>query len=148
MIVSDHSPCPPELKLPETGDFLKAWGGISSLQLRLPIVWTEARRRGFSLTDITRWLCSAPAKLAGLDDRKGRIARGRDADIVIWNAEREFQVSKEMLHHRHKVTPYDGMILKGVVEKTFLRGRKIYDNGELGAAVQGNLLTPKRQLNS
>jgi len=147
MIVSDHSPCPPELKLPETGDFLKAWGGISSLQLRLPIVWTEARRRGFSLTDITRWLCSAPAKLAGLDDRKGRIARGRDADIVIWNAEREFQVSKEMLHHRHKVTPYDGMILKGVVEKTFLRGRKIYDNGELGAAVQGNLLTPKRQLN-
>ena len=71
MIVSDHSPCPPEMKLRESGDFLQAWGGISSLQLRLPIVWTEAKRRGYSLHDLARWLCSAPAKLVGLADRKG-----------------------------------------------------------------------------
>jgi len=147
MIVSDHSPCPPEMKLPETGDFLKAWGGISSLQLRLPIVWTEAKKRGFSLADITRWLCSAPAKLVGLDQQKGHIARGQDADFVIWNAEAEFRVSKEMLHHRHKLTPYEGKSLKGVVEKTFLRGRKIYDDGEFAAGMHGQLLTPKRQVN-
>ena len=74
MIVSDHSPCPPEMKLRESGDFLQAWGGISSLQLRLPIVWTESKRRGFSIQDLARWLCSAPAKLVGLEGRKGLIA--------------------------------------------------------------------------
>jgi allantoinase len=131
MIVSDHSPCPPGMKLKETGDFLAAWGGISSLQLRLPIVWTEAQRRGFSLQDLRRWLCSAPAKLVGLDKRKGAIAVGFDADLVIWNPSAQFKVEGAALHHRHKLTPYEGMTLSGVVEKTFLRGEKIYDGGEL-----------------
>ncbi|MBC8028680.1 MAG: allantoinase AllB [Pyrinomonadaceae bacterium] len=141
MIVSDHSPCPPEMKLRETGDFLQAWGGISSLQLRLPIVWTEALRRGFSIQDLARWLCSAPAGLVGLSDRKGFIKVGYDADLVIWNPEKQFTVHGDALHHRHKLTPYDGLVLNGVVEKTFLRGRKIYDGGEFIDEPQGLLLT-------
>ncbi|HEU4476932.1 MAG TPA: allantoinase AllB [Pyrinomonadaceae bacterium] len=131
MIVSDHSPCPPELKLKDSGDFLQAWGGISSLQLRLPIVWTEARRRGFSVHDVTRWLSSAPAKLVGLEARKGAIESGLDADLVIWNPSSQFKVEGGLLHHRHKITPYEGMTLSGVVEKTFLRGERIYDEGVL-----------------
>jgi len=143
MIVSDHSPCPPDMKLRETGDFLAAWGGISSLQLRLPIVWTEARRRGFSIQDLTRWLCSAPSSLVGLSKRKGSIAEGFDADVVIWNPEKQFKVEAAALHHRHKLTPYNDRVLQGVVEKTFLRGRKIYDGGEFVAEPQGILLTQR-----
>ncbi len=139
-IVSDHSPCPPEMKLLESGDFLKAWGGISSLQLRLPIIWTEAQRGGFGLGDLTRWLCSGPAKLVGLAGQKGTIAAGFDADVVIWNPEKQFQVRGESLHHRHKLTPYEGRTLCGVVERTFLRGRKVYDRGELINGPQGRLL--------
>ena len=141
MIVSDHSPCPPEMKLPESGDFLAAWGGISSLQLRLPIVWTEASRRGFSIQDVTRWLCSAPAALVGLSQRKGLIKIGCDADLVIWNPEMRFTVDGQSLHHRHKLTPYQGVMLSGHVEKTFLRGRKIYDNGEFTDEPHGIFLT-------
>ena len=140
MVVSDHSPCPPAMKLPESGDFLQAWGGISSLQLRLPIVWTESKRRGFSLDDLARWLCSAPAKLIGLEGRKGLIAEGYDADLVIWNPEKQFLVEANGLQHRHKLTPYQDRILDGVVEKTFLRGRKIYDNGEFIGEPCGLLL--------
>ena len=128
MIVSDHSPCPPDMKLRESGDFLQAWGGISSLQLRLPAVWTESKRRGFSLDDLTRWLCDAPAKLVRPGPRKGRLAVGCDADVVIWNPEKEFRVAGEALQHRHKLTPYEDRVLNGVVEKTFLHGRKIYDH--------------------
>ena len=140
LIVSDHSPCPPAMKLPETGDFLAAWGGISSLQLRLPVVWTEASRRGYSLADLARWLCRAPAKLVGLENRKGVIAAGHDADLVIWNPAQQFKVAGAALHHRHKLTPYEGRILNGVVEKTFLRGRKIYDDGEFIGEPQGVLV--------
>ncbi len=140
MIVSDHSPCPPALKLQETGDFLCAWGGISSLQLRLPIVWTEAQRRGILIQDLSRWLCSAPAELVGLDGRKGRLRIGYDADLVIWNPAKEFRVDGAALHHRHKLTPYQDRILQGFVEKTFLRGRKIYDEGEVIDQPRGLLL--------
>jgi allantoinase len=141
MIVSDHSPCPPEMKLRDSGDFLQAWGGISSLQLRLPIVWTESRRRGYSIPDLARWLCSAPAKLVGLEHRKGSIANAHDADLVIWNPAKQFKVEASALHHRHKLTPYEGLTLEGVVEKTFLRGRKIYDRGEFIGGPSGLLLT-------
>jgi len=126
-IVSDHSPCPGEMKLRETGDFMKAWGGIASLQLRLPIVWTEARRRGFSLLDVTRWLCANPARQVSFEPRKGSIALGRDADLVIWNPDAQFTVTPSALQHRHKLTPYAGELLNGVVQQTFLRGRKISD---------------------
>src|SRR5262249_24894406 len=105
-VVSDHSPCPPEMKSRQTGDFLNAWGGTSSSQLRLPIVWTEARRRGHSLNDVSRWRCSAPAQLVNLEQRKGKIAVGCDADFVVWNPDKEFVVGPEMIRHRHKLTPY------------------------------------------
>ncbi len=140
MIVSDHSPCPPEMKLKDTGDFLAAWGGISSLQLRLPIIWTESKRRGHSVADVARWLCSAPAKLVGLGNRKGTIAPGCDADFVIWHPEKEFQVDGSSLHHRHKLTPYQNMALQGTVQQTFLRGQKIYDQGEFPGETSGRLL--------
>src|SRR5438270_1155474 len=127
-VVSDHSPCPPEMKLREQGDFMKAWGGISSLQLRLPIVWTEASARGFTIEDLTRWLCGGPAQQVGLN-LKGVIKDGHDADIVIWNPDKEFTVGPSMIEHRHKLTPYNGETLRGVVEKTFVRGQMVYDGG-------------------
>lgn len=139
MVVSDHSPCPPDMKLRESGNFLKAWGGISSLQLRLPATWTQAQQRGHSIEDLARWLCEAPAALVGLAGRKGAIGVGGDADIVIWNPEKEFVVEPDRLHHRHKLTPYAGRTLAGVVEKTFLRGEKIYDAGEFTTGPRGLL---------
>jgi allantoinase len=129
MIVSDHSPCPPSMKLKETGDFLQAWGGISSLQYRLPIVWTLARARGFSIERIVEWLCVAPARLVGLERRKGQLAAGFDADVVIWKPDATFTVEPEHIFHRHKLTPYAGASLSGVVAQTFLRGRLIYEDG-------------------
>jgi len=132
MVVSDHSPCPPDMKLGDEGDFMKAWGGISSLQLRLPVMWTEANARGFTINQIAEWLCDAPAKQVGLDGRKGAIAASYDADIVIWNPNSEFRVEPEIIHHHHKLTPYAGEVLRGVVEKTFLRGQMVYDGGEFG----------------
>ncbi|MEP6705903.1 MAG: allantoinase AllB [Pyrinomonadaceae bacterium] len=140
MIVSDHSPCPPELKRREEGDFLQAWGGISSLQLRLPVVWTEARQRGYSLNELANWLCCAPANLVGLGRRKGAIAAGYDADFVVWNPDEELEVSAGMIQHRHKLTPYNGERLKGVVETTFLRGERIYGRGEFTGTPMGRLL--------
>lgn len=139
MVVSDHSPCPASMKQRETGDFMTAWGGIASLQLRLPVTWTEARRRGFSLRDLTNWLCTNPARQVSLQSRKGSIAPGCDADVIIWNPDREFVVDAAHLEHRHKLTPYHGESLTGVVEKTFLRGRKLYENG-LNEIAAGSLL--------
>ncbi|HEX2715237.1 MAG TPA: allantoinase AllB [Candidatus Acidoferrales bacterium] len=140
MVVSDHSPCPPELKMTSSGDFLKAWGGISSLELRLPAMWTAARRRGFSLEKLAEWLCRAPARLVGLERRKGAIERGVDADLVVWNPEASFRVEPAKLHHRHKLTPYAGQELNGVVEATFLRGEMIYDHGRFPASPVGTML--------
>jgi allantoinase len=139
-IVSDHSPCPGEMKLRESGDFMKAWGGIASLQLRLPVIWTEARRRGFSLLDITKWLCANPARQVSLEPQKGAIAAGADADLVIWNPDQQFPVTADTLHHRHKITPYAGETLSGVVQQTFLRGKKIYDGAHFADAPLGHML--------
>lgn len=143
MVVSDHSPCPPDMKLREQGDFINAWGGISSLQLRLPVMWTAGSARGFELEQMIQWLCTAPARQVGLTPRKGPLSSGSDADIVIWNPNKEFTVTPEIIHHRHKLTPYAGCALRGVVEKTFLRGQMVYDGGEfLGPT--GSLLLPER----
>ncbi len=139
-IVSDHSPCPPAMKLREEGDFLRAWGGIASLQIGLPAVWTQARSRGYALTHVAEWMCRGPARLAGLEKHKGAIAAGRDADLVIWNPDTKFCVDPARLHHRHKLTPYSGRELFGVVETTFLRGRKIFDREEFSAAPAGQIL--------
>jgi allantoinase len=141
MIVSDHSPCTPNLKLLETGDFLEAWGGIAALQFSLPAIWTQLQRRGFGLRELTRWMSAAPAKLAGLDKRKGRLAIGCDADIVIFQPENEFKVVPEIIEFKNKLTPYAGMDLRGVVEATYVRGTKVYENGEFSAELPGVLLT-------
>ncbi|HKO63200.1 MAG TPA: allantoinase AllB [Pyrinomonadaceae bacterium] len=146
MIVSDHSPCPPDMKLRNSGDFIGAWGGISSLQLRLPIVWTEARRRGLSTWDLSRWLCSAPAALVGLGNRKGALATGYDADVIIWNPAKSFRVEGEKLHHRHKLTPYEGRELTGVVERTFLRGEQIYIADHINDRPIGELIRMRTAL--
>jgi len=128
-VVSDHSPCPPDMKLREQGDFANAWGGISSLQLRLPIMWADASARGLSIEDLTKWLCREPARQVGLQHWKGALKDGCDADIVIWDPDREFKLEPQMLYHRHKLSPYNGEVLRGVVEKTFVRGRMVYDGG-------------------
>src|SRR5258707_11321091 len=121
MVVSDHSPCPPAMKALDSGDFGRAWGGISSLQLGLPLVWTEAYRRGFSLHDVVSWMSRQPAALAGLP-RKGRIAVGYDADFCVFAPDESFTVDPACLHHRHAVTPYAGWRLRGAVRDTLLPG--------------------------
>ena len=133
IVVSDHSPCPPDLKQRESGDFGAAWGGISSLQLGLPAVWTQARRRGHDLRDVVRWMAAAPAALAGVAG-KGVLAPGFDADLVAFDDAATFTVDPARLEHRHPVTPYAGQTLTGVVCRTWLRGR------ETGETPAGRLL--------
>ncbi|MFF0823490.1 allantoinase AllB [Micromonospora haikouensis] len=133
-VVSDHSPCLPELKRADTGDFAAAWGGIASVQLSLPVVWTQARRRGHDLADVVRWMATGPADLVGLRG-KGRIAVGADADLVAFDADAAFRVEPGRLHHRHPVTPYAGQRLTGVVRATWLRGEPV-----TGDAPHGRLL--------
>jgi len=141
MIVSDHSPCTPNLKLLETGDFLEAWGGIAALQFSLPVIWTQAEKRGFGLRELTQWMSAAPAKLAGLDKRKGKLEPGFDADIVIWNPEKEFKVLPENIHFKNKITPYAGMSLRGEVEAAYVRGTKVYGEGKFAESPMGELIT-------
>jgi allantoinase len=129
LVVTDHSPCPPEMKRFAEGSFQSAWGGIASLSMALPVMHTEARARGFSLWDIARWMSEAPAKLAGCDKRKGRIAAGFDADLVIFDSEVEFEVSESRLHYRHPVSPYLGGKLRGEVKATYLRGELVFEDG-------------------
>jgi allantoinase len=130
-IVSDHSPCTPELKHLDRGDVEGAWGGIASLQFGLPIVWTEARRRGLSLAAVSHLMSGGPAKIARIADRKGRLAAGYDADIIAFDPDATQSVTPERIEHRHKVTPYAGAQLTGVVRATYLRGQKIYDGAHL-----------------
>lgn len=130
MVVSDHSPCAPALKMSDSGDFLNAWGGISALQFGLPVMWTNLKARGFGIHDLTRLMSAGPAKLAGLGNRKGRLAAGFDADIAIWNPEKEFKINDGSIRHRHKLTPYSGMTLLGVVEATYVRGRPVFVSGD------------------
>lgn len=126
LVVSDHSPCTPELKRLDAGDFAAAWGGVASLQLGLPVVWTEARRRGFALADVVRWMAAGPADLVGMR-RKGRIQVGCDADLVAFAPDETFLVDPASLAHRHPVTPYAGRELRGVVHHTWLRGVRVGD---------------------
>jgi allantoinase len=123
-VVSDHSPCTPDLKRLDVGDFGLAWGGVSSLQLGLPAVWTEARARGHTLGDVVRWMAEQPARIAGLQ-RKGRLAVGHDADFCVFAPDESFVVDAARLEHRNPVTPYAGRRLDGVVRRTWLRGRPV-----------------------
>jgi allantoinase len=140
-VVSDHSPAPPAMKLREEGDFLRAWGGIASLQLRLPAIWTGARARGYPPERLAEWLCAGPARVAGLAGRKGALAAGHDADLVLWHPEKELVVTPEALRHRHAVTPWLGRTLAGVVEATYLRGERVYTRAGTDHPPRGRLLT-------
>lgn len=123
-VVSDHSPCPVALKVPERGDFSAAWGGIASLQLGLRVIWTQARRRGYTLVDVARWMAQRPAEIAGLPG-KGRIEPGADADLVAFDPDATARVDAAALHHRHPVTPYANRMLTGVVRATWLAGQPV-----------------------
>jgi allantoinase len=139
-IASDHSPAPPEMKRLEQGDFIAAWGGIASLQLGLPAVWTGMSARGLGIPQIVEWLSARPARLAGLDGTKGRIAIGRDADLVIWDPDATTTVDARALFHRHPVTPYDGASLRGRVMMTIAHGELVYEPGRRRGVPKGRLL--------
>jgi allantoinase len=141
-VVSDHSPCTPNLKLMDRGDFMAAWGGVASLQLGLSIIWTEARKRGFDVAWIAEHMSRRPAAFAGLSARKGAIAVGMDADLVAWDPDAGFEITRESLFHRHKVTPYLGRTVQGVVHGTWVRGERVWDGhahvgGPVGRPILG-----------
>lgn len=133
LVASDHSPCPPAMKDSGHGGFAEAWGGIASIELGLAAMWTEARERGAAAADLVRWMSAAPARLAGLERTKGRIAAGADADLVAFDPDAVWTVDPAALHQRHRVTPYAGRRLRGRVERTWLAGELVWD----GAAVHG-----------
>jgi allantoinase len=139
LVATDHSPAPPVLKCP--GDFARAWGGIASLELSLPVVWTAGQRHAqLQPTDLARWMSEAPARLAGLDRRKGRIAVGFDGDLCIWDPGETMTVDAERLQQRHKLTPYAGRTLTGAVQATFVRGRCVFRAGSFPGHATGTLL--------
>ena len=156
LVATDHSPSPPALKTP--GDFIGAWGGIASLELSLPATWSrlrgyaasagQARESGYTvkteqggrLGDLARWMSAAPASLAGLSERKGRIAEGLDADLVVWDPDADFVVDPARLQQRHKLTPYAGRSLFGTVVTTFVRGQRVWDKNRLARAYGGQIL--------
>ncbi|ROI15277.1 Allantoinase, mitochondrial [Anabarilius grahami] len=134
MVVSDHSPCTPDLKCLDRGDFTQAWGGISSLQFGLSLFWTSASKRGFSFSDAVRLLCKEPAQLCRLDNQKGSLIPGHDADLVIWDPEKEFTL-----------TPYLGLALRGKVKGTIVRGRVVYSHGSFSSQPLGKHLFIKHK---
>lgn len=140
-VATDHSPAPPVMKKPESGDLTRAWGGISSLQLSLPVLWTAAEQRGFGPENLVKWLCSSPAKLVGESAGRGKLAPGYRADLVCWDPERSFEVKAEGLYHRHTGTPYLGEKLYGVVEQTWLGGEKIFDRNGYILLNRGRIVT-------
>jgi len=139
-VATDHSPAPPELKNLDSGELLSAWGGISSIQFALPVLWTAAKAHQCDLNDLAKWLCSNPSKLPGLDKSKGSIHSGHDADLVVWDPEADFVVTNEMIHHRHKITPYLNERLSGLVKQTWLRGEKVYEDGKFLHLNKGSIL--------
>lgn len=144
MVVTDHSPCPPEMKGLEAGRFDVAWGGIASLSIALPVMWTDAARRGFSLGDVARWMSHAPAVLAGMSGRAGALEAGREASFVVFDPQAEFVVSEDGLHYRHKVSPYLGETLRGVVRATYLRGEAVYKDGWFESDRRGREVRSRR----
>jgi allantoinase len=145
-VATDHSPAPPAMKELGSGDFTKAWGGISSIQFALPALWSVVRKKGGTPGDLLKWLCEGPATLIGESGRRGKIARGAIADLVVWDPEQSFLVTEERILHKHTLTPYLGERLFGVVEQTWLQGVKVYDKGGFAGAGGGEIIlhTPER----
>lgn len=143
-IVSDHSPCTPQLKYIDSGDIERAWGGISALQFGLPLIWTEAKTRGFTLADITHFMSTATADFIGLGHIKGRIAPGYHADLLVFDPNTEYNINNDMIKHRHKITPYAGKQVSGEVLKTYLRGQLVYEKSKAdnGIFINGPLGKP------
>ncbi|MEZ4792590.1 MAG: allantoinase AllB [Gelidibacter sp.] len=139
-LTSDHSPAPPERKQLETGDFFKAWGGISGLQFTLPILYSEAKKHGLSLEKLIPLLTENPAKFLGLEHQKGKLKKGFDADITIWNDSESFTISEDIIQHRHKATPYMNAVVFGKVIHTFVNGSQVVENSELKTLKAGKLL--------
>ena len=137
MITTDHSPCPPAMKHRDTGRFDQAWGGIASLGLALPAVWKVMQARGVRLESIAKWMASAPARLAGLETRKGAIAAGFDADLFVFDPDPEWTISQPDLHFRHKLSPYIGLKARGRVRETWLRGQMIFSSDSFFGAPHG-----------
>ena len=127
-VATDHSPATPNLKEIESGNFMKAWGGIASIQFALPVLWTAAKKRNCTFSNIAKWLCENPARLIGKENNKGKIAKGFDADLIVVDDEKTFTVTENIIHHKHKVTPYLGEILSGVIEQTYIAGEKVYED--------------------
>ncbi len=140
IVASDHSPAPAALKCAETGDFIAAWGGVASLELSLAATWSGAGDRGFGISDVMRWMSESPAQLCGLGGRKGRISPGADADLIVWDPDARSTVDAERMQQRHKVTPYAGLSLRGVVRATYVRGVRVWEEGELLGPGTGRLL--------
>jgi allantoinase len=139
-IVSDHSPAPADIKELETGNLKEAWGGIASLQFTLPVICTLALQRKNPVEQVSRWMSTAVADFLGLPG-KGRIHAGNDADLVVWSPSKRMKVSPALIKFRHKVTPYEGEMLNGVIEETWVAGKKVYDRGGFVTAPEGiNLL--------
>lgn len=139
-IVSDHSPCTPTLKHFGENDFAKAWGGISSLQYSLPLLWTEGQKFSVPLPKLAEWLSTKPAKLAGLEAKKGAIAVGHDADFLVFDPKVEWTITPQETYHRHKGSPYLGRKVSGRVLRTFLRGEEIFAEGKFCAKASGRFL--------
>ena len=141
-VATDHSPAPPEMKELLSGDFMKAWGGVSSIQFALPVLWTAAKKQACDLNAMAKWLCEKPALLPQLTT-KGKIARGYDADFVVWSPEKKFVVTEKIIEHKHKITPYLNEELFGVVEQTWLSGEKVFDGGKFLHLNKGKILATK-----
>ena len=146
-IVTDHSPATPDLKKIESGNLKEAWGGIASIQFSLPVVWTAAEKHGFSINEVAALMSSNVAKFIGFDKSKGKLKAGFDADIVVWDPAASFAVNAADIHYRHKISPYVGQQLKGVVTQTYVGGKKVFENGKFLSLPQpqGKLLTRKEQ---
>ena len=140
LVASDHSPSPGADKHLDSGDFLSAWGGVASLQISLPAVWTGASHRGIPIERVVGWMSAAPARLAGLANVKGAVSVGAQADLVLWDPEAKNVVDPAKLFHRHPVCPYSGMTLTGRVKTTILRGRIIFNDGEIVGRPAGRMI--------
>jgi allantoinase len=140
MVVTDHSPCPPEMKRAKTGRFDQAWGGIASLSVALSVIYTECRQRGFELDHLVRWMSTAPAALAGISDQAGVLAVGREANFILFDTETTHTVAADKLYYRHAISPYLGETLHGVVKATYLRGEPVYSAGNFAALPFGREL--------
>jgi allantoinase len=130
MIATDHSPCPPAMKHREEGRWDRAWGGIAGLGLALPVIWTAMSKREIGIARLVQWMATAPARLAGFTLRKGVLAAGADADLVVFDPDEEWTVTAEDLHFRHRLSPYVGTNVRGRVMETWLRGERIFAHGQ------------------